>query len=209
MVQNGSEICDKRRRHYRQLLNSTGLKLNLRWIRLAKNRQKKVGQVQPLTGFETKPKHNDADTTWSTKQLRQLRQSNLKWRPQKRWFSTDQMLHRCAATQDDKWYFHHHFGNNNKQMEIPSSLFPRTAKQLSLDESKGSGTQTGPTAVRWNKNSCPNSPIHGNDLWVEGATRRKYIRRPLSAVVQPSKRNPSSRWNRLVYWERIGRAQVA
>ena len=202
-VTKGGEIIDN------FLIYSTWFELNLRWIRLAKNRQKKVGQVQPLTGFETKPKHSDADTIWSTKQWRQLRQWNWMWRQQKRWFSTGQMLHRCAATQVNQCYFHHHFGNNIKQMDVPSSPFLRTAKQLSLDESKGSGTQTGPTAVRWNKNSCPKSPIHGNDLWVEGATRRKYIHRPLSAVVQPSKRNPSSRWNRLVYWERIGRAQVA
>ena len=46
--------------------------MDLRWISVERNREKLMGEVQRLIGFETRPKHNDADTTVQIKQFRRL-----------------------------------------------------------------------------------------------------------------------------------------
>jgi|LakMenE18May11ns_1017448.scaffolds.fasta_scaffold6414118_1 hypothetical protein len=46
--------------------------IDLRGILVERSREKLVGKVQRLIGFETRPKHNDADTIVQIKQFRRL-----------------------------------------------------------------------------------------------------------------------------------------
>ena len=114
MVQNGSEICD-RCSWYLKLIIQLIQMIDLRGILVERNREKLVGKVQRLIGFETRPKHNDADTIVQIKQFRRLWQSIGKSMPRNKWFSIGQTLHRLTASKaENKYYNQYHSENNLK-----------------------------------------------------------------------------------------------